>query len=235
MGIIEAMPDQPAADSTPPRARRPLRRTAADKVRAKQFPAAMRGYDRAAVDAWQEEIVELVTRLEAEPPRDTAVKRALDEVGQETSAILQRAHESADELEARSRSQADARIQRAEGEAEITVREAEERADRLDEDIRVVWDERVRLIEEMRQLADEVLGVADDALDRIAPPSGREPEEDPVESTGEEVFDEADSGGEVRPAGLGALDDTQVIRAPDEGEEPTDESPAVDPSTPGRP
>ncbi|CAN5517962.1 hypothetical protein BH20ACT19_BH20ACT19_11280 [soil metagenome] len=199
-------------------------------MRAKEFPAAMRGYDREAVDAWKEEVAELVTRLEAEPPRDAAVKRALDEVGQETTAILQRAHESADEIESRSRSRAEERIERAEGEAEITVREAEERADRLEEDIRAVWDERVRLLEEMRQLADEVLGVADDALDRLQPPRGREPEEGPVDATGEEVFDEPDSGDApaVEPAGPGALDDTRVIKAQGGDTQPFDAAEAAD-------
>lgn len=137
----------------------------------------LRGYDRAAVDSWLVELAELVERLEEQPPpRDTAVRRALDEVGQETAAILQRAHEAAEEIEARSRAQADGRLERADREAEQTVREAEERAARLETETRRLWDERARLLEEMRQLADEVLGVADDAIERLSPPPGREPE-----------------------------------------------------------
>lgn len=136
----------------------------------------MRGYDRAEVDAWREELAELVLQLEDQAPRDAAVRRALDEVGKETSAILQRAHEAADEIASRSRSQAEGRLQRAEREAEITVSEAEERVRALDEDYRRIWEERARLLEEMRQLADDVLGVADDAAERIEAP--REP--DPI-------------------------------------------------------
>ena len=120
--------------------RRARRRSDADKVRAAQFTIVMRGYDRAAVDAWREEIAQLVERLEEAQPRDAAVKRALDEVGQETAAILQRAHESAEEITARSRSQAEGRLQRAEREAELTVREAEERVERLEQDNRAMWD-----------------------------------------------------------------------------------------------
>ncbi len=130
----------------------------------------MRGYDRAAVDSWREEIAALVERLEEQQPREAAVKRALDEVGQETTAILQRAHEAAEEITSRSRSQAEGRLQRAEREADTTVREAEERLRQLDDDVQAMWEQRTRLIDEMRQLADEVLGVADDALERMQQP-----------------------------------------------------------------
>ncbi len=158
----------------PPRQRK---RSAADGIRNKEFPPAMRGYDRAAVDSWRHEVAARVERLEEQLPRDAAVKRALEEVGQETSAILQRAHEAADDIASRSRSQAEGRLQRAEREAESTVTEAEARVRELDADYRATWEERQRLLEEMRQLADDVLGVADDAADRISPPVDREPAE----------------------------------------------------------
>lgn len=151
------------------------RKTAADKVRAKTFPIVLRGYDRTAVDAWREEIAKLIGELEAQAPRDTAVKRALEEVGQETAAILQRAHEAAEELTTRSRSQAEGRLRRAETEAEAAIREAEERAHQLEIDTRAIWEQRARLLEDMRQLADEVLGVADDAAERLDPPTERGP------------------------------------------------------------
>ncbi len=147
------------------------RRSAADEVRAARFPMAMRGYDRAAVDTWCQEIGDLVERLEEQPPRDSAVKRALDEVGQETAAILQRAHEAAEEIISRSRSQAEGRLERAERATDDALREAEERAQQLEADIGAMSEQRTRLIEEMRQLADEVLSVADDALDRMQPPT----------------------------------------------------------------
>jgi len=168
------VPEEPQTEITqvpdPRPPRRARRRSDADKVRAAEFTIVMRGYDRAAVDAWQEEVAQLVQRLEEAQPRDAAVKRALDEVGHETSAILQRAHESADEIAARSRSQAEGRLQRAEEEAELTLREAEERVQQLEGDNRAMWEQRARLIEDLRQLADEVLNVADDALDRMEPP-----------------------------------------------------------------
>ncbi len=174
----------------------------------------MRGYDRAAVDDWREELAELVLRLEDQAPRDAAVKRALDEVGKETSAILQRAHEAADEIASRSRSQAEGRLQRAEREAEITVSEAEARVVELNEDYKRIWEERARLLDEMRQLADDVLGVADDASDRLDPP--REP--DPI-------TEENDSVAAAPEPGADADQPTQVVVQ-------ADEKPATGPQTP---
>ena len=181
----------------------------------------MRGYDRAAVDHWRDEVADLVERLEAQQPRDTAVRLALDEVGRETAAILQSAHDSAAEIEARSRSQAEGRLRRAEREAQATIREAEEQAERLEADTRALWDERARLIDELRQLADEVLGVADDALDRLQPPAGpRRGEPD---------------GGGIAQAGTVAPDlpPGEAAGVPDPAppaEDPTLEDPSEDPT-----
>lgn len=209
------MPEEPQTEITPvpaPRTPRRTRRSDADKVRAAQFTIVMRGYDRAAVDAWREEIAQLVERLEEAQPRDAAVKRALDEVGQETAAILQRAHESADEIAARSRSQAEGRLQRADREAELTVREAEERVEQLEDDNRAMWEQRARLIEDMRQLADEVLNVADDALDRMEPPQDADVDEDPTA--------EAEDITERTTVEASAAD---IPVPPEEDGEPTDE------------
>ena len=167
-------------------------------MRAAQFTIVMRGYDRAAVDEWREQIAKLVERLEEARPRDAAVKRALDEVGQETAAILQRAHESADEITTRSRSQAEGRLQRAEQEAELTLREAEERVEQLEHDNRAMWEQRARLIEDMRQLADEVLNVADDALDRMEPPQEA--------GAGEDLTDEVEDITDVTTVEASAAD-----------------------------
>lgn len=172
------------------------RQTAAEKVRAKAFPIGLRGYDRVAVDAWRDEITKLIEELESQAPRDTAVKRALEEVGQETASILQRAHEAAEELTTRSRSQAEGRLQRAEAEADETIKEAESRAEVLERDSKAIWEHRQRLLEELRQLADEVLAVADDAAERIDPPkeagpSGETTDEVPVAESEDETVVQA--------------------------------------------
>ena len=154
---------------------------AAQRAREVEFPVALRGYDRHAVDAYVEEMAQLLESLEATQTRETVVQRALDEVGEQTSGILQRAHQTAEEITSRSRAKAEGRLQRAEREAELLRRDADEYAERLIAETRLLWDERQRLIEEMRQLADEVLGVADDATERLSEPEMlRRRESEPV-------------------------------------------------------
>lgn len=143
---------------------------AAQRARDVEFPVTLRGYDRHAVDAYVEEMAQLVASLEATQARETVVQRALDEVGEQTSGILQRAHQTAEEITSRSRAKAEGRLERAEREADILRRDADEYAERLVAETRLLWEERQRLIEEMRQLADEVLGVADDAAERLREP-----------------------------------------------------------------
>jgi cell division initiation protein len=142
----------------------------AERARDVDFPLVLRGYDRGAVDDYVDEMTRLVKDLEATQLRENVVQRALDEVGEQTSSILQRAHQTAEEITARSRAKAEGRLQRAEREAELVRREADEYAQRIVTDTRQLWDERQRLIEEMRQLADEVLGTADDAAERLTEP-----------------------------------------------------------------
>lgn len=146
-----------------------------DRVRRADFPVVLRGYDRSAVDAYVADVAQLVAELEATQLPETVVQRALDEVGGETSAILKRAHEAGEDITARSRAQAESRLERAEHEAEQTRKEATDQVRRLEEDIGSIWQERQRLIEDIRTLADDVLALADDAMDRVPPPGdGRE-------------------------------------------------------------
>ena len=152
------------------RAARFNRGKASDQIRERSFPIAMRGYDRAAVDAFVQEVLELVIELEGKQSDEAVVQRKLEEVGEETAGILQRAHETADEIAARSRSQAEGRLQRAEREADLVRRQADEYAEQIVVDTRLLWDERQRLIEDLRQLADDTLATADDAAERLALP-----------------------------------------------------------------
>jgi cell division initiation protein len=177
-------------------------RSAADRIRDYEFPLAVRGYDRQAVDDFVDQVVELVSELEGRQTRETVVQRALNEVGEETAGILQRAHETADEIAARSRAQAEGRLQRAEREAEILRRQADEYAEQVVVDTRLLWDERQRLLDDLRQLADEVLATADDAAERVSLPEhlgpleGELPDELPDQATTEVELD-------VLPGGAG--------------------------------
>lgn len=212
-------------DTTEFRATR-FNRSRADEIGERSFPIVMRGYDRAAVDAFVQEVREIVADLEARQSQESVVQRALAEVGEETTSILQRAHETADEIAARSRAQAEGRIQRAEREAELLRQQADAYSEKIIVDTRLLWEERQRLIDDIRQLADDVLGTAEDALERVAMPRMIS-----EEGTGEEDLPpsdddlaEADEGdpptGEVEldllPGGAGADDDEDRAEDGDE-------------------
>jgi DivIVA domain-containing protein len=173
------MPADPHTDETATQ-RFARSASASDRLREASFPLVMRGYDRHAVDQFLAELLALVENLESRQTREGVVQKALDELGEETAGILQRAHETADDITARSRAQADARLQRAEREAEILRHDADEYAGQVIVDTRLLWDERQRLIEDIRQLADDVLGTADDAMERLKLPEQLGAAEGPV-------------------------------------------------------
>src|SRR5215216_3922162 len=154
-----------------------FRRSAIERIANRDFPLAVRGYDRGAVDAFVQEVLDIVSELEGRQTRETIVQRALNEIGEETAGILQRAHETADEIAARSRAQAEGRIQRAEREADLLRQDAEAYSESIVVDTRLLWEERQRLIDDIRQMADDVLTTAEDALERVCMPQMiREPD-----------------------------------------------------------
>ena len=209
-----------------------FRRSATERIANRDFPLAVRGYDRGAVDAFVQEVLEVVSELERRQTRETVVQSALDEIGEETAGILQRAHETADEITARSRAQAEGRIQRAEREADMLRQQADAYSEQLIVDTRILWEERQRLLQDIRQLADEVLATAEDASERVAQPaliSEEEPEagaEDDVAPVDElvpdieAVPDSAEEGPPTSEVELdvipgGAEDDTDESELPD--------------------
>jgi DivIVA domain-containing protein len=179
------MANSHTSDSSPQRVRRGT--PASERLRDVSFPMAVRGYDRRAVDEFIDELRTLIADLEAHQTREGVVQKALDELGEETASILQRAHETADEIAGRSRAQADGRLQRAEREAEIVKRDADEYAEQVVVDTRLLWDERQRLIDDIRHLADEVLATADDAIERLKLPEPLAADEQESEPTTSEA------------------------------------------------
>jgi DivIVA domain-containing protein len=211
--------------------------TATERIREVTFPiVAMRGYDRRAVDEFVEQMIELVSELEGRQSREAVVQRALDEVGEETAGILQRAHETADEIAARSRAQAEGRLQRAEREADIMRRDADVYAEQVVVDTRLLWEERQRLIDDIRQLADEVLATADDAIERVKMPEPlRAPDAAAADSPTTEVELDLLPGGAAEGTdeleALGADPGEDVPPAPPQRAEPAGEprEPAAEP------
>jgi DivIVA domain-containing protein len=118
------------------------------QVRDVSFPIVMRGYDRTAVDAYVTRVNSIIAELQVSRSPQSAIRHALDQVGEETRGILERAHETAEEIAARSRSQAADRVDRAEQEARALVADA--RVERVDV---VVSDAALRVISEELQLS----------------------------------------------------------------------------------
>jgi DivIVA domain-containing protein len=138
-----------------------------EEIRAISFPMALRGYDRDAVDAYVEQVNRLIAELEISRSPESAVKHAVAQVSEETRGILERAHETAEQIATRSRAQADDRVQQAEREAAEVVAGAEQRVRDLDNDAEAIWAERLRLIGDVREVADRLLAVADEAAARF--------------------------------------------------------------------
>jgi DivIVA domain-containing protein len=82
------------------------------------FSSGLRGYDRDEVDRFVARVNQVIAELQITAAPESAIRHALNQVTEETKGILERAHETADEITGRSRSQADERIQRAEQEAQ---------------------------------------------------------------------------------------------------------------------
>jgi chromosome segregation ATPase len=138
------------------------------------FPVVLRGYDRIAVDAYVTKTSQLVAELQATRSPEAAVRRALERVGEEVSGILQRAHETAAEITSGSRSEAEDRLEAARQEAEQITAAAEHRVKELDAETDRIWAERLRIVEDTRDLARQLLALSDSAADRF--PADEEPE-----------------------------------------------------------
>jgi DivIVA domain-containing protein len=87
-------------------------------IRDVSFPSAVRGYDRRAVDDYVRQVNTVIAELEVSRSPQAAVRHALDRVGRQTSGILQRARETADEISASAWAEADRTTARANDKAE---------------------------------------------------------------------------------------------------------------------
>jgi hypothetical protein len=133
------------------------------------FPIVLRGYDRIAVDAYVKRTTQLVAELQATHSPEAAVRRALERVGEQIAGILQRAHDTAEEITAQSRREAEDRLERARQEAEQIARDGVQRVKDLDADADRIWAERLRIIEDVRELTAQLGALADDAAERFPP------------------------------------------------------------------
>jgi hypothetical protein len=138
------------------------------------FPTALRGYDRTAVEDYVRRTRQLVAELQATRSPEAAVRRALERVGEQISGILQRAHETAEQITAQSRSEAEDRLQQARIEATEIAGRAEERVRDLDADTDRIWLERQRIVADAEDLAAQLTALSRTAAERF--PADPEPE-----------------------------------------------------------
>src|SRR5690349_14354026 len=173
LGMVKCMPDQSSAadehalmqEITAPLATLPD--NPVSEAANVHFPVALRGYDRIAVDAYVRQTSQLVAELQATRSPEAAVRRALERVGEQISGILQRAHETAEQITAQSRSEAEDRLEEARQEAARITASAEQRLRDLDAETDRIWAERQQIVEDTRELARQLTGLTDSAADRF--------------------------------------------------------------------
>jgi cell division septum initiation protein DivIVA len=155
--------DQPTAavDTIPP-----------PEPQRKRFATAHHGYDRDAVDDYidglEHEIGQMAAQLSAQRSSpSSAIDAEISRVGEETSAILRVAHEQASEITRRARVEADRCVADAAANAVAMTEDAKRKLRQLDSETDAVWAERVRLIEDVRNVATSLFSLAEDACDRF--------------------------------------------------------------------
>ncbi|MGH2875597.1 MAG: hypothetical protein ACRDLV_05040, partial [Solirubrobacteraceae bacterium] len=187
----------------------------------------LRGYDRLAVDDYVRDTRRLVAELQATRSPEAAVRRALERVGEQISGILQRAHETAGQIAAQSRVDAENRLEQSRAEAIEIRREAEQRVRDLDADTDRIWAERERIIADTEDLAGQLVALARSAAARF--PADAETEVRRREELDEDETEAVDQG-EAEPVDE---DETEPV---DQGEaepvEPVDED-ETEPVEPG--
>src|SRR5437588_402155 len=175
-------------------------------VRDVTFHTAVRGYERREVDRYVQRVNRTIAELEIARSPESAVRHALDRVGEQTSGILQRARETADEIIHTARSEAEETAERTRARAdeqalerraleeqrleEIRAR-AEAEMDALRAGTDLLAKERRRGVEEIHELAARLEAVADSGT--IAAPGAA------AEDVGEP--ERAGAGREAGPTG----------------------------------
>jgi hypothetical protein len=145
-----------------------------------EFPIAFRGYDRLAVDAWVKGSRQRVDELRSTRSPEAAVRRALERMGEQISGVLKRAHETAEQITSQSRREAEDRLEMARQEAIQITASAEQRIKDLDSDTDRIWAERLRIVEDARELASQLLALADEAAARFPAAEDTPPGERPA-------------------------------------------------------
>jgi DivIVA domain-containing protein len=145
----DAQPEAPAPVEPEFTAEQVRQHVPAD-IRSVSFPISVRGYDRAAVDAYVKRVNRVIAELQVGRTPQAAVRHALDRVGQQTIVVLQEARESADKLLEAAREEADQGKEQSKAEAAKLVVNASADADRTKA-------EAEQVLTQAREQADDIL------------------------------------------------------------------------------
>ena len=148
------------------------RRPGTSEIADVSFPVSVRGYDRGAVDAYVEQVRDLVAELEATRSPQAAVKQALEQVGERTKGILEHAGETAEQITLAARQEAEDRTARAKQEAEkavaaATTEAAEIRARAQADAEATVTQARTKAAEHLQRVRAEAAAVREEAEARL--------------------------------------------------------------------
>ena len=144
------------------------------EARDVRFPLSVRGYERAAVDRYVQDVNRVIAELEISSSSEAAVRHALAEVSEETREILQRAHETADEIVLRARAKAAETVSQAEREA-LEIRNAAERDAIEARD--AASQEAEKLVDSSRRQADELRAGAEREASKLRTAAAQETEQ----------------------------------------------------------
>jgi DivIVA domain-containing protein len=102
-----------------------------EELRDVSFHTGVRGYDRREVDRYVQRVNRVIAELEIASSPQSAVRHALDRVGEQTSGILQRARDTADEISHTANSEAEETVARAKAQVGEINADARAEADRI--------------------------------------------------------------------------------------------------------
>ena len=133
------------------------------------FPVVRYGYDCVTVDEHLAALEREVATLRESQVSAGAVAAEIDRIGQQTAAILRVAHVQAHEITRDAQAQAEKCVSDAAANAISITEEANKRLRELDSETDSVWQERTRLIDDARTVANQLQSLADQATRRFPP------------------------------------------------------------------
>jgi hypothetical protein len=129
------------------------------------FPIVRHGYEPSAVDGYVAELEAELEQWRSQRPSD-AIAQEIDRIGEQTASILRVAHDKAAEVTREAQVQADKVMADAASSALAITERATQQLRELDSETDSVWQERSRLIDDVRNVATALFSLAEDALER---------------------------------------------------------------------